>query len=541
MPSVPLTPEPCEPGPATARVREPQYGFTLRRLRLQSTGALPPDALYVERAADEELRMALLDGELCSVVGTRQLGKSSLRLHVARQLEFEHGRSCVHLDLNAIGLAAATSSGEGFYFALVQLIADALRLADPLPYFQRTGGVLSPAQRFRRYLRDVVLARTSRPVVLFVDHLECLNKLGVDGGELFAVIRALYDERAQDPELRRLTFCLLGVAEANSGRSIRLRDFTRRELAPFAPTLAALGGSPAAWLDAIYSWTAGHPAMTHSLCERLEQSVGGTPLAATDRDHISVRVDDVVERTFLAHGRAEDPSLCHVATLLGSQRRYAELVARYRRLLRDQQEPLIASDSMQLELASLGLCAVRTAPGGSSVLHVRNRIFERVFNDDWAGEQAAAHRWNQALRKWRDSGKNRDALPRGAELTSLEQWALAHASAVSAEQSELLLSSISEAQRQTAAAAAATRIRRQQLLIVALVTMLVCMTLLCLVLYAQVRAARSHRSPPPQHARAVSAFQTRRVGPWGLRGAAGDSLVPQLDRACGAIGADAWG
>lgn len=503
MPSVPLTPAPGDSGPASALAREPPYGFTRRKLRLQSAGALRSDALYVERAADAELLAALLAGESCTVVGAPQLGKSSLRLHLGRQLDFEHGRSCAHLDLHAVGPADAASSQEGLFFALVQLLAEALRLESPLPFFHGTGGALAPAQRFRRYLREVALARAGRPVVVFVDGLDRAGALGVAGAELWAILGALDEERARDPALRPLTLCLLGAAEAGPhatgglpcpiGRVIRLCDFSRRELAPFAPTLAALGGSPAAWLDAIYDWTGGHPGMTNTLCARLAQSACGAHLASPDPEPINQRVDEVVAATFLAPPRAQDPSLRCIESALDSHPRCIELLGRYRRLLPDPQAPLREEDPLERELASLGLCAIRPAQGGGLVLQVRNRICQRVFSGDWAGAAEVTHRFDRALQTWRESGKSPDTLLRGSELERVKEWALAHPGAVRAEHTELLLSSLGEAKRQSMAAAADKRIRRQRLVILALAALLLGVTVLCGVLYAQVRAARSSR------------------------------------------------
>ena len=65
---------------------------------LQSHGALHPEALYIERAADQALYQALRAGELCYVLAPRQIGKSSLRVRTARKLS-ENGARCAELDL----------------------------------------------------------------------------------------------------------------------------------------------------------------------------------------------------------------------------------------------------------------------------------------------------------------------------------------------------------------------------------------------------------------------------------------------------------
>src|SRR6202030_4474726 len=96
--------------------------------------------------------------------------------------------------------------------------------------------------------------------------------------EFFAAIRECYNRRSEDPELNRLTFCLLGVATPsdlirdtrttpfNIGRRIELSDFTEQEATPLIQGLCADDAVGMAILQRIVYWTGGHPFLTQPLC-----------------------------------------------------------------------------------------------------------------------------------------------------------------------------------------------------------------------------------------------------------------------------------
>src|SRR5688572_15443466 len=253
-------------------------------------GTLSQDApSYVERQADRDLFDGLRVGEFCYVLTSRQMGKSSLMVRTAAKLR-EGGTGVIALDLTAVG---QNVTPEQWYDGLLSQIGRQLRLEDRLESAWRSNERLGPCQRFFAAIRDVILPEIPAALVIFLDEIDTVRSLPFSTDELFAAIRECYNRRGQDPELRRLTFCLLGVATPsdlirdtrttpfNVGRRIELHDFTEDEVAPLAEgmrhaasrettavTAANGAGSNAGareakrLLNRILYWTGGHPYLT---------------------------------------------------------------------------------------------------------------------------------------------------------------------------------------------------------------------------------------------------------------------------------------
>jgi hypothetical protein len=343
-------------------------------------GTLRRDApSYVERQADRILYESLLQGKFCYVLTSRQMGKSSLMVRTAARLR-EDGAGVAVLDLTATG---QNLTAEQWYDGLLGRIGQRLQLEDEIEEFWLNYTRLGPLQRWMSAITEVVLPHYPGRLVIFVDEIDAVRSLPFSTDEFFAAIREFYNRRTQEPELERLTFCLLGVATPsdlisdtrttpfNIGRRVELNDFTEAEAAPLAQGLQRPPEVGARLLRRALYWTGGHPYLTQRLCQAMaEEARADTP----------AEVDRLCQELFLSHqARERDDNLLFVRErMLRSEVDLTSLLSLYaqvhrgKRVLDDLTSPLIGV---------LRLSGVARAPGG--YLRVRNRIYERVFDQEW--------------------------------------------------------------------------------------------------------------------------------------------------------------
>jgi WD40 repeat protein len=390
-------------------------------------GSLPPNALcYVTRLADRELLATLEAGEFCYVFNSRQMGKSSLKARTMQLLEAKE-IACAAVDVTKLGAKQVTA--DQWYKGLVVELVRVFKLAGrfDLKAWRSEQTELSAIQQLSLFIEDILLVKIASPrVCIFLEEIDNVKSLNFSTDDLFALIRACYEQRSHNPIYNRLTFCLLGVAAPcdlivdkqrtpfNIGRSIDLVGFKLAEAKlPLTQGLVGKVDNPVTVLQEILDWTGGQPFLTQKLCKLVAEK------AASREPNIG----QLVQQHIVENWETQDnpPHLRTIRDRIrGSGSRRGRLLGLYQQILQGQ--TVIVDDSPeQMELQLSGLVVKQ-----QDKLCVYNPIYAAVFDQVWVEQELKALRpefYAVALSGWLGSnGQDESWLLRGQMLQEAQQW-----------------------------------------------------------------------------------------------------------------------
>jgi hypothetical protein len=345
---------------------------------------------YIVRQADRLLVERIKLGQLCYVFNARQMGKSSLRVHAMDQL-LRSGFRCAAVDLTAIG--SDTITAEQWYAGVARAILSGLDLSRDinLRTFWRERSFLSPAQRLGELLEEEVLTRVAGPIVIFIDEIDMVLGREFALDDFFALIRSLYNKRADSSRYERLNFVFLGVATPtelivdrtrtpfNIGQAVPMTGFRFAEAQPLLQGLTEFA-QPEQLLKSILSWTDGQPFLTQKLCQ-LARAAESRPPPNKEREWVATLVRQRVLDKWRVRDEPEHLKTVE-ARVLRSPHRPA-LLALYAEIL-ERAGAAIRETPVESELVLSGLVVQEWGK-----LRPGNLIYASVFDSDWIHQAGA--------------------------------------------------------------------------------------------------------------------------------------------------------
>jgi hypothetical protein len=354
--------------------------------------------LYVERAADTELYDALTQGKYCYVLNSRQTGKSSLRVQAMGKLQ-KNNFTCAVIDLNAT--PEDITEDDWYYGQLSSLVNDLkvnnLKIdIDIDKWWSEKKGASN--LKYRNFLENILLEKIKGNIVIFIDEIDVvlsLNKFSTDA--YFGLIRTCHERKSINVNLKRLTFCLLGVASPNNliknvkrspfniGIPINLKPFDSIEqIEPLTAQIKQYLIAKNREIEyeeisrAILYWSGGHPFLTHQLCDLtcillfnnqfgfVEELVKNIVANFTYNDILDLAVIQEHFGTIIKRISITEGNIFKILDI------YEDVIASKNETIEGNR----SSDEIELRLTGLVLQS-------NNLLKLSNPIYKEKFNFDW--------------------------------------------------------------------------------------------------------------------------------------------------------------
>ncbi|MGK7945635.1 MAG: AAA-like domain-containing protein [Microcystaceae cyanobacterium] len=360
----------------------------------QVGGSLPMDApTYVVRQTDKTLYQALKQGQFCSILDSRQMGKSSLMIRIMKHLNHE-GYKCGAIDLTRIGSKDVTIEQWYKGLAVDLLRTFGLRRKVNFKTWWNERLALSPVQRFCQFLEDILLEYSSenqespQKIFIFIDEIDSVLSLSFPVDDFFALIRSCYNQRMinADSSYHNLTFTFLGVATPselmtdsrntpfNIGQAIELESFKIHEAQPLLYGLSEKVTNPQTLLQEVLNWTGGQPFLTQKLCRIIRNTE--MPIPTNDEPEW---VKNLVRDQIINNWENQDQPE-HLRTIrdrILNSNKSQQLLTLYQQIL-EQKQVMIIDSPEEKELRLSGLIIKQ-----GDFLKIHNRIYESIFDAHW--------------------------------------------------------------------------------------------------------------------------------------------------------------
>ena len=252
----------------------------MNKNKILDSCTIVPDNLYIERAADRQIRQIIAGmGRPGYVLVARQMGKTNLLLHTRKLLEKER-EIFTFIDFSIIGGYTETECFNHLIDETINLHPQLLSEAEIEIDKLRSKPNYTGYKMFTRELR--IILKYVDKLVFILDEIDALARTDYSD-RVFSSIRTHYFQRDNYEELNKLTYILSGVIEPkdiikdpnispfNIGEKIYMNDFTQDEFDLFIEKAGLKDTCPVSLHQRIYYWTKGNPRITWDVCALLEE------------------------------------------------------------------------------------------------------------------------------------------------------------------------------------------------------------------------------------------------------------------------------
>ncbi|MDZ8237301.1 MAG: AAA-like domain-containing protein [Nostoc sp. ChiQUE01a] len=365
-------------------------------IKYQVGGSLPADhPTYVKRQADTDFYNYLKNTTFCYVLNSRQMGKSSLRVHTMKQLQDENKNIiCISIDVSAVREEPVTPDKwfKSFLSKLANLLTKYIKEKDSEFSFStwlEENKHLSPLQQLYDFIeKEVLIKIPEHNIVIFIDEIDSLISLKFKD-DFFRFIRTCCNYRADYPNYKRLTFAILGVAQPSdligdireapfnhAHREIELTGFKFNETQPLWEKLIGKITHPQIALEIVLKWTGGQPFITQRVCELIYDNHSDIEDENKDQCIENLVREHIIDK-YLGSGQDMQNHFQTIESRLLKSQQRKELLAIYKQIL--QKGKIIANRSHeQIELQLSGLVVREEGD-----LKVYNEIYKNIFNISW--------------------------------------------------------------------------------------------------------------------------------------------------------------
>jgi predicted nucleic acid-binding Zn-ribbon protein len=462
-------------------------------------GAVAIGNHYVERDADAELLRRLADFRSCYVFAPRQIGKSSLRKHVAEKL-----RAAGHavVDVDFVTLGGCDSKWQFWRHITSSVEAALLDLDVTVKPWWPNAEELQPSQPWAEYMLDEVIPRVPSGLILLFDEVNVLLGFRIDIAPFFGALRSLLERQSEQPKQKRFAACLFGVVRQvdltqvrgsggasllASAHPIALEDFTQKEAYRFEPLLDGRFADSKQIIKAVYARAGGHPYMLQKILSRALELVSdedkGIPDPSGDTEKTDELIDGIIKERF---GKGNDFILEEPEKRFGGgqlSKERLDALNQYRLIIADNEVAVAEHEGLlvQEELRLAGM--VRFARGKKACVRVRNKIFADRYPLAWVSNIVDRRVYETLATRWKQEKEHPDFLLRGRSLAAAEQWRNVQEGSVAVMTADFIHASAQHAERERSAEERRTsRSRRLTLTSAGVMTCLVAS--LALVYYA---------------------------------------------------------